>query len=323
MNWGKNDDSEKRATGTGTRTQDGRSTRRGFAEVPTSVGIEENRANRNGAYLFALLLFGVVFLGLGALLWAVGVDPIVAVIVALLLGALVASTVRVAMSWERVVVVRFGAINRVAGPGIYFVIPFIESASMSVDQRLIATSFTAEEALTSDLVPVDVDAVIFWMVWNAKKACMEVQDYPLAVAWSAQTALRDAIGRTELSDLAVRRQQLDSELQAILDEKSQDWGITIVSVEIRNIIIPEELQDALSKEAQADREKNARLLLAEVERDMSEMYVEAAEIYERNERAIHLRTLSALTESTKEKGGLVIAPSSIGDVFANLDAYSK
>lgn len=295
---------------------------RSFAEMPPVAEVEENRANRNSAYLFSLLLFGVVFLGIGALLFLV-VDSVVAIIVALCLAALTASTVRVAMSWERVVVVRLGAINRVAGPGVYFVIPFIESASMSVDQRMITTSFMAEEALTSDLVPVDVDAVVFWMVWNPKKACMEVQDYPAAVIWSAQTALRDAIGRTELSDLAVRRQQLDGELQSILDEKSQDWGITVVSVEIRNIVIPESLQDALSKEAQADREKNARLLLAEVERDMSEMYVEAAEIYERNEKALHLRTLNAVTDSTKEKGGLVIAPSSIGNVLSNLDSYGK
>lgn len=295
---------------------------RSFAEMPPMAEIEENRANRNSAYLFSLLLFGVVFLGVGALLFLV-VDSVAAIIVALCLAALTASTVRVAMSWERVVVVRLGAINRVVGPGVYFIIPFIESASMSVDQRVITTSFMAEEALTSDLVPVDVDAVVFWMVWNPKKACMEVQDYPAAVIWSAQTALRDAIGRTELSDLAVRRQQLDGELQSILDEKSQDWGITVVSVEIRNIVVPESLQDALSKEAQADREKNARLLLAEVERDMSEMYVEAAEIYERNEKALHLRTLNAVTDSTKEKGGLVITPSSIGNVLSNLDSYGK
>ncbi len=194
---------------------------------------------------------------------------------------------------------------------------------MSVDQRLITTSFTAEEALTSDLVPVDVDAVIFWMVWDARKACIEVQDYPMAVVWSAQTALRDAIGRTELGDLARRRKQLDSELQEILDEKSQDWGITVVSVEIRNIIVPEELQDALSQEAQAEREKNARILLAEVERDVSELLVEAADIYAKNKAALQLRTLGAVSESTKKNGGLVIAPSGIGDILAKLEALAK
>lgn len=297
---------------------------RPFDSINSSFEIEENRANRNGAYLFSLLLFCLCFGAVGLLLAIVFMlEPVVAACVALVLAALLASSVRVAMSWERVVVTRLGTVNRVVGPGPYLVIPFMESASMSVDQRIITTSFVAEEALTSDLVPVDVDAVVFWMVWNAKKACTEVQEYPLAVAWAAQTALRDAIGRTELSDLATRRQQLDAELQKTLDEKTQDWGITIASVEIRNIIVPAELQDALSKEAQAEREKNARLLLAEVEKDISEMLVEAAETYDRNDKALHLRTLSAVAESTREKGGLVIAPSSIGDVFANLDAYSK
>lgn len=295
---------------------------RSFDSFPSSFEIEENRANRNGSYLFSLLVFAVCFVAVAVVL-ALVLDAVVAALAALAAGVLVASSVRVAMSWERVVIARLGTVNRVAGPGPYFVIPFIESASMSVDQRIITTSFTAEEALTSDLVPVDVDAVVFWMVWNAKKACVEVQDYPLAVAWAAQTALRDAIGRTELSDLANRRQQLDAELQKTLDEKSQDWGITVASVEIRNIIVPAELQDALSKEAQAEREKNARILLAEVEKDISEMFVEAAEVYDRNEKALHLRTLSAVAESTREKGGLVIAPSSIGDVFANLDSFSK
>lgn len=295
---------------------------RSFESAGSSFEIEENRANRNGSYLFSLLLFVVSFAVVGLPLSLV-LDAVIAAVIGLVVAVFVASSVRVAMSWERVVVTRLGTVQRVVGPGPYYVFPFVESASMSVDQRIITTSFTAEEALTSDLVPVDVDAVVFWMVWNAKKACMEVQDYPLAVAWAAQTALRDAIGRTELSDLATRRQQLDAELQKTLDEKSQDWGITIASVEIRNIIVPAELQDALSKEAQAEREKNARILLAEVEKDISEMFVEAAETYDRNEKALHLRTLSAVAESTREKGGLVIAPSSIGDVFANLDAFSK
>ena len=156
------------------------------------------------------------------------------------------------------------------------------------------------------------------MVWDAGKACAEVQDYPLAVAWSAQTALRDVIGRTDLGDLARRRKQLDAELQEVLDAKSQEWGITVVSVEIRNIIVPQELQDALSKEAQAEREKNARILLAEVERDVSELLVEAAEVYDRNEKALQLRTLGVVSESTKKNGGLVIAPRSVGDVLAKL-----
>lgn len=279
--------------------------------------VEENRANRNGSYLFSLLVFALTF-ALVALLTCWCGNIFAMLFAATVVAMFSASSIRVAMSWERVVISRFGSIRRVAGPGVYAVIPFIESASMLVDQRITTTSFMAEEALTADLVPVDVDAVIFWMVWDAGKACSEVQDYPLAVAWSAQTALRDVIGRTDLGDLARRRKQLDFELQEALDAKSQEWGITVVSVEIRNIIVPEELQDALSKEAQAEREKNARILLAEVERDVSELLVEAAEIYDQNEKALQLRTLGVVSESTKKNGGLVIAPSGVGDVLAKL-----
>lgn len=279
--------------------------------------VEENRANRNGSYLFSLLIFTLTF-ALVVLLTCWCGNIFAMLLAATVVAVFLASSIRVAMSWERVVISRFGSIKRVAGPGVYVVVPFIESASMLVDQRITTTSFMAEEALTADLVPVDVDAVIFWMVWDAGKACSEVQDYPLAVAWSAQTALRDVIGRTDLGDLARRRKQLDFELQEALDAKSQEWGITVVSVEIRNIIVPEELQDALSKEAQAEREKNARILLAEVERDVSELLVEAAEIYDQNEKALQLRTLGVVSESTKKNGGLVIAPSSVGDVLAKL-----
>lgn len=284
--------------------------------------IEENRANRNGSYLFSLLLFTAILLCVGLIGAFLATSITVGLICGLAAGLLAASSIRVAMTWERVVVSRFGTVRRVAGPGVYFVIPFVESASMIVDQRLITTSFTAEAALTSDLVPVDVDAVIFWMVWDARKACVEVQDYPVTVAWSAQTALRDVIGRTDLGDLARRRKQLDAELQKILDTKSQDWGITVVSVEIRNIIVPENLQDALSKEAQAEREKNARLLLAEVERDISELLVEAADTYDRNEKALQLRTLGVVSESTQKHGGLVIAPSNVGDVISTLESFA-
>lgn len=279
--------------------------------------VEENRANRNGSYLFSLLIFTLTF-ALVVLLTCWCGNIFAMLLAATVVAVFSVSSIRVAMSWERVVISRFGSIRRVAGPGVYMVVPFIESASMLVDQRITTTSFMAEEALTADLVPVDVDAVIFWMVWDAGKACSEVQDYPLAVAWSAQTALRDVIGRTDLGDLARRRKQLDFELQEALDAKSQEWGITVVSVEIRNIIVPEELQDALSKEAQAEREKNARILLAEVERDVSELLVEAAEIYDQNEKALQLRTLGVVSESTKKNGGLVIAPSGVGDVLAKL-----
>ena len=292
--------------------------------APPGEGDPMQRASRNGVYFLQAMIIVAAFLVVCCVFYlASGKIGFFAIAVAVFAAIVVASSVHIAQQWERMVVMRLGKLKCVKGPGLFFTIPFIEYSTMRIDVRIRTTAFGAEETLSTDLVPLDVDAVVFWMVWNAKKACMEVQDYPLAVAWAAQTALRDAIGRTELSDLATRRQQLDAELQKSLDEKSQDWGITIASVEIRNIIVPAELQDALSKEAQAEREKNARILLAEVEKDISEMFVEAAETYDRNEKALHLRTLSAVAESTREKGGLVIAPSSIGDVFANLDAFSK
>ena len=205
----------------------------------------------------------------------------------------------------------------------YFVIPIIEHVAARVDQRIITTAFVAEEALTADLVPLDIDAVLFWMVWNPKDACVEVEDYSSAIWWAAQTALRDAVGRINLAEVATRRAQIDHEVKEILDEKTRTWGITVVSVEIRDIAIPPDLQDAMSKEAQAERERNARLLLAEIEKDISEMFVEAAEVYEGSDKALQLRTMSLIYESVKDKGGLVIAPSAFGEAFNNIEKFLK
>ena len=178
-----------------------------------------------------------------------------------------------------------------------------------------ASSFSAEEALTSDLVPVDVDAVLFWMVWDPEKACLEVENYPVAVLWSAQTAMRDAIGQLSLGDISLRRKAIDHELEKILGEKCEAWGITVLSVEIRDIAVPQDLQDALSREAQAERERNARVMLAEIEKDISEMYVEAAETYERNDKAMELRAMSLAYESAKEGKGTVLLPSALAEGF--------
>jgi regulator of protease activity HflC (stomatin/prohibitin superfamily) len=240
------------------------------------------------------------------------------IIAAIVVGVLAASTIRIAQQWEKAVVLRLGRFSRVAGPGLFVVIPIIEHVTLCVDQRIMVTPFAAEETLTADLVSTDVDAVLFWMVWDAKKACVEVENYPKAVAWSAQTALRDAIGRVNLAELATRRKQIDVQLQEILGEKTEPWGISIMSVEIRDIIIPQDLQNAMSKEAQAERERNARVILAEVEKDISEMFVEAAEIYDRNDRAMQLRTMNLIYESVREKGGLVIAPSAFSEGFNNI-----
>jgi hypothetical protein len=192
----------------------------------------------------------------------------------------------------------------------------VEFVAARVDQRTMATPFGAEETLTSDLVPVDVDAVLFWMVWDPRKACTEVEDYPRAVSWIAQTTMRNAVGSLSIAELATRRDQLDHELQAIIEQKTEIWGITIISVEIRDILIPKELQDAMSKEAQAERERNARVILAEIEQDISEMFSGAAGVYRRDELALQLRTMSLVYESVKSSnGGVVVLPSAFGDSF--------
>ena len=208
--------------------------------------------------------------------------------------------VHIAMQWEKVVIFRFGKFDRMAGPGLYFTIPFIEQTALKADQRIMVTGFGAEETLTSDLVPINVDAVLFWMVWDAKKACLEVENYYNSVSLAAQTALRDAIGRASVSEVAIRRNQLDQELQEVIEERTSVWGITVMSVEIRDIVIPQELQEAMSAEAQAEREKNARMVLAEVEKDISSMLVDAANVYDENELAVRLRTMHLLYESREE-----------------------
>jgi regulator of protease activity HflC (stomatin/prohibitin superfamily) len=296
----------------------------GASRLATTIdasGVRGNRSSRNGVYFFGALVFLVAFAAVLALCWQVMNAWVI--VGAAAVGVLAVSTVRIAQQWEKAIVLRLGKFSRVAGPGLYFVIPVIEHVTLCIDQRIIATPFVAEETLTADLVSVDVDAVLFWMVWDARLACIEVENYPKAVAWSAQTALRDAIGRVNLAELATRRKQIDAQLQEILGKKTEPWGITITSVEIRDIIIPQELQNAMSKEAQAERERNARVILAEVEKDISEMFVEAAEIYDKNDRAMQLRTMNLIYESIKDKGGLIVAPSAFSEGFNNIEDVVK
>lgn len=281
------------------------------------------KSSRAGVYAFAATVFALVFVLICGTCAALGALDAWLVVAAAFLGVLACMSVHIAPQWERVVVLRFGTFSRVAGPGLYCTIPIVEYAAAHVDQRIITTPFIAEEALTADLVPLDIDAVLFWMVWNPKDACVEVEDYSSAIWWAAQTALRDAVGRINLAEVATRREQIDEEVKVILDEKTSTWGITVVSVEIRDIAIPEELQDAMSKEAQAERERNARLLLAEVEKDISEMFVEAASVYDQNDKAMQLRTMNLIYESVKEKGGLVIAPSAFSEGFNNIESFIK
>lgn len=289
----------------------------------STTELEPNEATRASVYLFALVMFAVGFCVAGGIALLVAELSMLAIVTATLAGVMVAATVRVAPQWERVVVLRLGVFNRVAGPGPYLCVPLFEHVSMHVDQRVMTSAFSAEEALTADLVPVDVDAVLFWMVWDAKAACLEVENYPKAVLWSAQTAMRDAIGQLNLADLSVRRKQIDRELQEIMSQKCEQWGITVMSVEIRDIAVPRELQDALSKEAQAERERNARTILAEVEKDISEMFVEAAEVYDRNPRALQLRAMNLAYEGTRDGKGVLLAPSALADGFDFGKVFSR
>lgn len=246
---------------------------------------------------------------LGALATWLTFNP-AGVIVGILLGALLSQAPKVARQWERAVVLRLGKYVGLRGPGLFWIIPFVDSISAWVDQRVITTSFAAEETLTSDTVPVNVDAVLFWMVHNPEKAALEVQSYPQAVSWAAQTALRDIIGRTSLTDLLRGRERIEEELQQLIDERSNPWGVTVQSVEMRDVIIPAALQDAMSREAQAAREKQARIILGQAEVEIAHSFETAARSYRDNPTALHLRAMNMLYEGLKEKGALMLVPSS-------------
>src|SRR5438128_4214724 len=246
---------------------------------------------------------------LGALTALFTANPI-AIAVGAVLGLLAAQSPKIARQWERAVMLRLGRYVGLRGPGLFWIIPFIDTVSTWVDQRVITTSFAAEETLTSDTVPVNVDAVLFWMVYDPEKAALEVQNYPQAVSWAAQTALRDIIGRTSLTDLLRGRERIEEELQQLIDERSNPWGVTVQSVEMRDVVIPAALQDAMSREAQAAREKQARIILSQAETEIAALYEEAAKKYVNNPTALHLRAMNMLYEGLKEKGALMLIPSS-------------
>jgi len=277
------------------------------------------KATRNGATVFAVAIFILAFLIVLALASLIfGEIGAGAIGIALVVGVLAATSEHIALDWERAVVLRFGKFSRVAGPGLFFTIPIIEYVPLRVDQRVMCTPFSAEETLTSDLVPLNVDAVLFWMVWDAKKACTEVEDYSRAVSWVAQTTMRDAIGRASVAEVAIRRNQLDRELQKTIEESTEPWGITIMSVRVRDIVVPKDLQDAMSLEAQVDRERNARVMRAEVEQVIADMLVGAGEMYEGHDKAFQLRTMGFVYESVKSTGGTVVIPSAFSEGFKNM-----
>ena len=231
------------------------------------------------------------------------------IIVGVFVGLILMQSPKIARQWERGVVLRLGKYQGLRGPGLFWIVPFIDTVTAWIDQRVITTNFNAEETLTSDTVPVNVDAVLFWMVYDPEKAALEVQDYARAVSWAAQTALRDIIGRTSLTDLLRGRERIEGELQKLIDDRCTPWGVTVQSVEMRDVVIPSSLQDAMSREAQASREKQARIILGQAEVEIATLFQEAARSYHDNPTALHLRAMNILYEGLKEKGALMLVPS--------------
>jgi regulator of protease activity HflC (stomatin/prohibitin superfamily) len=233
------------------------------------------------------------------------------IIVGALLGLYLLFAIKVVQQWEKVALLRLGRYVGLRGPGIFHIIPVVETLSSFVDQRIRVASVTAESTLTRDTVPVNVDAIVFWLVWNAEKAILEVENFLDAINLSAQTALRESIGRHELAQMITERETLGRELQRILDEKTNPWGITVQSVEVRDVRIPQGLEDAMSRQAQAERERQARIILGQAETEISNSFVQAAAAYAENPVALHLRAMNMLYEAIKEKGSMVIVPSSV------------
>jgi regulator of protease activity HflC (stomatin/prohibitin superfamily) len=267
------------------------------------------RAEPRPANVIALALF-ILFVVVGVLgTLATRGNPL-PIVVAVAIGLVAMQSPKIAQQWERGVLLRLGRFTGLKGPGLFWVVPFVDSVSSWIDQRTITTSFAAEQTLTSDTVPVNVDAVLFWMVHDAQKAALEVQDYSQAISWAAQTALRDIIGRTTLTDLLRGRERIETELQQLIDQRSNPWGVTVSSVEMRDIVIPNALQDAMSREAQAAREKQARIILGQAEMEIANSFSEAAKSYQNNPTALHLRAMNMLYEGLKEKGALMLIPSS-------------
>jgi regulator of protease activity HflC (stomatin/prohibitin superfamily) len=276
----------------------------------------KNRQNRQGYELPPNVRFNILSILLliipagGGILLSTKLDNPVIAIIGILTGFILMQSPKVAKQWERAVVLRFGKYVGLRGPGIFWIVPFMDSVSDWIDQRVMTTSFAAEQTLTMDTVPVNVDAVLFWMVHDPEKAALEVQDYEKAISWASQTALRDIIGRTSLADLLKGREKIEEELQKLIDARSNPWGVTVQSVEMRDVVIPTALQDAMSREAQASREKRARVILAEAELDIADMFSRASKSYQSNPTALHLRAMNMLYEGLKEKGALMLIPSS-------------
>ncbi|HWE52722.1 MAG TPA: slipin family protein [Bryobacteraceae bacterium] len=285
-----------------------------FVSPVGAIAAAAGRKSREGRHLDGgiskegLVLF-LIFVILGLIGVAITKNPAPPV-AGFLIGLFFLLSVKVADQWEKAAVLRLGRYRGLRGPGLFFIIPVVDKIGGFVDQRIRVTSASAESALTRDTVPVNVDAIVFWVVWDAEKSILEVEDFREAIHMSAQTALRESIGRHELAQMITERELLGKELQRILDEKTNPWGITVQSVEIRDVHIPAALEDAMSRQAQAERERQARIILGTAETEISNKFAEASQVYANNPVALHLRAMNMLYEAIKEKGAMVIVPSS-------------
>jgi regulator of protease activity HflC (stomatin/prohibitin superfamily) len=284
--------------------------------IKTSVKFkkEDQHIPPIAGFVFTIILVGAIKIAL--LLDAMKVSDLVigATVLALTgIATYFLFAIKVASQWEKAIVLRLGKFIGLKGPGLFWIIPIVDTIPSWIDHRVMVTPFAAQKTLTKDTVPVDVDAVLFWVVWDAEKAALEVEDYRAAVDWAAQTALRDIIGKKMLADILIGRSAIDKELQAVIDERTTPWGVTVQSVEIRDIVIPQDLENAMSRQAQAERERQSRVILGESEQQIAASFAEASKAYVNNPTALHLRAMNMLFEGLKEKGALVIVPSSAVD----------
>src|SRR5665647_3081884 len=268
----------------------------------------KTRSSFSGLIFFVIIIIGAVFTyvsynaqNVAGAIW-IGVITFV-------IALIVSAAIKIADQWEKAVVLRLGKFHALRGPGLFFIIPIVDTVAYWIDLRVINTTFTAEKTLTKDTVPVDVDAVLFWKVIDAKKAALEIADYKSAINWASQTALRDVIGKTMLSEMLEGRDKMSSTLQKIIDERTEPWGINVISVEVKDVLIPPSLEDAMSMQAQAERERQARVILGDSERQVAEKFAEAAKSYSNNPTALHLRAMNMLYEGLKSNSTIVIVPS--------------
>jgi regulator of protease activity HflC (stomatin/prohibitin superfamily) len=273
--------------------------------------IKMRRFNAFSSLIFLLIVVigaGIAYSSYSSPSDAGGITGIL--IVTLIIATIVSSAIKIADQWEKAVILRLGEFRVIRGPGLFFIIPVVDQIPYWIDTRVITTTFKTEKTLTKDTVPVDVDAVLFWKVLDPKKAALDVADYQSAISWASQTALRDVIGKTMLSDMLEGREKISAELQKIIDERTEPWGVNVISVEVKDVLIPPALEDAMSMQAQAERERQARVILGDSERQVAEKFGDAAKTYADNPTALHLRAMNMLYEGLKQNSTIVIVPSS-------------